>query len=92
MADHPEIGRELLANELKPRTVVVTRLSTRMDTAITLWVKDVDDKIVWLYAGELELNVILSHQPDGTLRDSHARQVHVYDYLGKICEDESGSA
>ena len=83
--NHPEVGRELKADELKAKTIVVIRAEHRPDIAVTMWVKEVGDSIVWLYAGSgnVHRHLGLFRQLDGTLRDDAGRMIHVYEYLGK---------
>lgn len=83
MDNHPDVGRALTVSELVPGTVVVIRPPNRYDVALTLWVREVTERTVWFYAGELKISVISYRQPDGTLRDGDGNLVLIYEYLGE---------
>jgi hypothetical protein len=78
-----EVGRELKASELKPRTVVIIR-PPGQNVLITMWVKGIDTKLVVFYSGDLRWGVINFIQPDGSIHDDQGRVVRVYEYLGEI--------
>lgn len=78
-----EIGRELKASELKPRTVAVIAPPGK-DMMVTMWVRTVDTEIVTFYAGELSWTVVNFVQPDGSIHDDLGRVVRVYEYLGEV--------
>jgi hypothetical protein len=82
--DHPEIGRELRASDLRPNTVVVVRPPGHDDLSITLWVSAVTQDSVTFFAGDLNWMVINLVRPDGTIVDDKERVVRVFEYLGKI--------
>jgi hypothetical protein len=75
-----EVGRELLAHELKVKTVVVLGVE-RHDRKATAWVTLVDEEVVVFSMGKTGL-IALRH-PDGTLSDDTG-PMHVYEYLGEI--------
>lgn len=78
-----EVGRELKAHELVPRTVVVVKPPDR-SVFVTFWVTRVEPDYVAFYSDDLRWTVLNFVQPDGTITDDRGRQVRVFEYLGKI--------
>lgn len=83
MTNENEIGRELKASELTPRTVVVIVTPGR-GVMMTMWVLSLSEKLVEFYSGELKWTVLNFIEPDGSIRDDQGRVVHVYEYLGEV--------
>lgn len=79
-----EVGRELKASELRPKSVVVINPPGHPHAFLTMWVRDVTPKWVEFYAGELRWHVVNFVQPDGSIHDDQHRTVHVFEYLGEI--------
>jgi hypothetical protein len=77
-----EIGRELKANELKVKTIVV--LSKVGRPSATYWVSGIGQDYVMFYAGLLNMTLIAYLREDGTLADDSGIQLHVYEYLGEV--------
>ena len=77
-----EVGRELKANELKLKTVVVLHKAGR--PLVTMWVLRVGADYVMFGAGEINMTLIAKRNPDGTLEDDTPAQIHVYEYLGEV--------
>jgi len=77
-----EVGRELLAHELTPKTVVVLHKAGR--PMATMWVLRVGADYVMFLAGETNMTLIAKRNPDGTLEDDTPAQIHVYEYLGEV--------
>jgi hypothetical protein len=80
--DKNEQGRELMAQELIERTVVILQKEGR--PMITTWVKRIGRDFVMFYAETIRTTLILKRNPDGTLEDDTPARVRVYDYLGEI--------
>lgn len=78
-----EQGRELMADELIERTVVVMQKEGR-PMLITIWVERICNDYVVFRAGAVQISLILKRNPDGTLEDDSQTRVHVYEYLGEI--------
>jgi hypothetical protein len=78
-----EIGRELLASELKPKTIVVLE---RPDTAIvTMWVAEVTPQYVIFLAGVTQ-TCFLAQRAGPHLEqitDDTGRMLRVFEYLGE---------
>lgn len=79
---NPEIGRKLLAHELKTKTVVV--LYRPSGPHVTAWVRGMSSRLVHFYMGVSNVHLLLTPQNDGTLADDTGKEVEVYEYLGKI--------
>ena len=77
-----EVGRELLAQELVVKTVVL--LTRDGFTFVTTWVREVSQEYALFWMGETRTVLALRIQVDGTLVDDTNRQVHVYEYLGEV--------
>ena len=77
---NPEVGRELLASDLEPRTVVVMVASWCPTDGITAWVTQVSSWHAMFYVGQLNARCILLRTPDERLTDDTGRQVHVFEY------------
>ena len=80
--DKNEQGRELMAQELIERTVVILQKEGR--PMITTWVKRIGSDFVMFYAEIIRTTLILKRNPDGTLEDDTPARVRVYEYLGEI--------
>jgi hypothetical protein len=80
--EQEEIGRELTVAELKPHQVVVIAPPGR-NVTITMWVRAIDQNTVIFYSGVMQWTVI-NFIKDGKIVDDSGRQVHVFEYLGKI--------
>jgi hypothetical protein len=80
--DKNEQGRELMAQELIERTVVILQKEGR--PMITAWVKRIGHDFVMFYAETIRTTLILKRNPDGTLEDDTPARVRVYEYLGEI--------
>lgn len=76
-----ECGRELKADELEPRTVVVIGPEDR--DMMTVWVLNVYPRYVEFRAGDAGVDIRFFRQPDGTLRDDSGKQIHVYEWNKK---------
>ena len=87
-----EIGRELKASELEPRTVIVMEKEGCPHYA-TVWVSAIRDDLIAFYMGGGmgggSIHLIARRQGD-SLFDDEAR-LHVYQYLGGD-EPTSGAA
>ena len=80
-----EIGRELMATELREQTIVVILPPGHAEQLwFTMWVEKVGDEFVWFYSALLRWHVILKRQADGTLIDERRRVTRVFEYLGEI--------
>jgi hypothetical protein len=82
MTKHSEVGRELQADNLFVRKVVVVR--PRPDMMFTMWVEAIDEKTVTFYAGHLNLHIINFRTPEGDIIDDKGTKIRVYEYLGEI--------
>ena len=80
-----EIGRELLASDLKPKTIVVVKPPDRLDREVymTFWVTQVTDDFVVFHSAVKHWSVINFRGPNDTVIDDQGRQVHVFEYLGE---------
>lgn len=80
-----EIGRELRASDLKPRTIVVVKPPDPQErnAHMTFWVRAVEPAYVVFYSAVLHWAVINFRGPDDTVVDDQGRQVHVFEYLGE---------
>jgi hypothetical protein len=86
LVDDPrEMGRQLRADELKVKAVVVVRRADR-EIAATLWVQAVNENSVVFLAGATwpRVHFMATRHEDGTLTDDTGKQVLVYEYLGEI--------
>jgi len=84
---HPEIGRELKATELKPPQIVwVHKMGGQFgNTCATMWAVEVLEHCVVFYAGEPKIALLAKRiGPDltGITDDSNAT-MRIYEYLGK---------
>jgi hypothetical protein len=83
MIDHPEVGRELKASELREDTIVWLMKEENPRIA-SLWVRRISDKMIEFLsirnAGTLEIH-LLAFREGENLRDEEA-PLHVYEYLG----------
>jgi hypothetical protein len=83
MTPTEEWGRELLANELLEKTVVILRREDR-DIAMTAWVYMVSDLGVIFKQGVSRTMFLCARRSDGTLCDDTMQRVHVYEFLGEV--------
>jgi hypothetical protein len=82
MADN-ELGRELTAAELVPRTVIVLG---RIDRArmVTAWVQVVGVDYVTFLMAAVRTTFITRRLPDDTLVDDSGKRILVFEYLGEV--------
>jgi hypothetical protein len=73
-----EIGRELKASELVPKTVVVVGRVDR-PMMITTWVSAVGVDYVTFYQGETRTTLIVRRLPDDTLADDTGARILVFE-------------
>jgi hypothetical protein len=78
-----EIGRELSAAELVPKTVVIIGREDR-PYKYTVWVAGVGGDSVSFYSGVGNSTFIAYLREDGKLQDDTGQEIHVYEYLGTI--------
>lgn len=78
-----EIGRELKANELKVKTVVVV---SREDnpSAYTTWVREIGQDCVVFWSGVANTYFIVYLREDGELVDDTGKRIIVNEYLGEV--------
>ena len=81
--ENEEIGRELKANELKVRTVVVLGREDR-DVHYTTWVTEIGGDSVVFYSGVSKTYFIAYLREDGQLVDDTGKRIIVNEYLGAI--------
>ena len=89
-APNEEIGEELLASQLEPRTVVVLIGTHRPQHAMTSWVVAVDAEAVLFYSGTLRINLALRVNDKGHMFDVQNHRIAVHRYLGEIEEPSPG--
>jgi hypothetical protein len=77
-----ELGRELMAHELKERTVVVLQKEGR--PMFTSWVSIIEDHFVAFTAGVTKTTLLLKRNSDGTLEDDTPARIKVFEYLGEV--------
>lgn len=78
-----EIGRELKASELKPRTVVVLEKPGR--PRATVWVVQVRKRFVHFRAGVTQMELFLRRTgPDLEGLADEELPMKVYEYLGEV--------
>lgn len=83
MSLDPEMGRELLAHELKVETVVIVGREDRPH-CFTVWVAELGEDFVSFHAGEVRTLLIVFRREDGTLADDTGKRIHVWEYLGTV--------
>lgn len=76
---HPEVGRELIATDLREQTIV---WSARGSTLISLWVRAIEGPMVALYSAVINLTVVLKADSSGHLFDDTGQRVSIFEYLG----------
>jgi hypothetical protein len=79
-----EIGRELLAHELKIETVVALNANHRPSDFVTSWVKHVAPDRVAFFSGMLNTTLIVRVNERGEMFDDLNHRVRAYQYLGKV--------
>jgi len=77
-----EVGRDLKANELKVRTVVVIRREDRPESAMTLWVREIGQDHVVFWSGTLKITLWTYLREDGELMDETGKKIMVSEFLG----------
>jgi hypothetical protein len=78
-----EVGRELKAEELRPKTVVVIK-PPRRNVYLSMWVAAIDAETVLFHSGEMNWTVINFRQPDGSIVDDKGGIVRMFEYMGKV--------
>ena len=78
-----EIGRELTAADLNPKTVVILG-HDRSPILVTVWVWKIDEDYVSFQAGEARTIFIAKRLPDDTLQDDKGKRIRVFEYLGEV--------
>jgi hypothetical protein len=82
-----EIGRELLASDLKPRTIVVIKppdpSGRDRQIHMTMWVQSVGDRMVVFHSAVLHWSVITFRTAEDGLVDDQDRPVRIFEYLGE---------
>jgi len=80
-----EIGRKLLAHDLKTETVVWLKRPNGSHIA-TMWVATLGPSWVEFIAnpGNTTYHLLLQMHKDGTLADDTGGEIEVYEYLGEI--------
>jgi membrane protein YqaA with SNARE-associated domain len=78
-----EIGRELKANELHSKTIVILVAEHHPNTLLTMWVDIIGQDFVSFYAGIIRSSFIAMIREDGSLADDRGRVIRVYEYLGQ---------
>jgi hypothetical protein len=83
--NHPEIGRALLASDLKPKTVVWVQKEGN-NTVASMWVVKVTPDWVKFTSGELRIDLMIRrYGPDHELlTDSSGHPIQTYEYLGEV--------
>jgi hypothetical protein len=51
---------------------------------ITMWVREVTDKHVVCFSGELNWTVMSFRKPDGSMVDDQGRTVRIFEYRGEV--------
>ena len=80
--DEAEWGRELWANDLTIKTVVI--LSRDGLTGVTAWVTLVGIDFATFTMGVIKTTLILRRLADGTMVDDTQKQVRVFEYEGEV--------
>jgi hypothetical protein len=78
-----EIGRELKANELKLKMIVIVVGEHKPNVLVSMWVAAVGPDSVTFFAGEIKTYFIASIREDGSLADDVGRVIHCFEYLGE---------
>lgn len=78
-----EMGRELKANELTVKMVVIISREDR-PVKITTWVREVGQDYVMFYSGEVKTAFITYIREDGELIDDTGKRIIVNEFLGKV--------
>lgn len=78
--NHPEIGRELLAADLRRGMIVWLQ---KGPTLVTLWVMEAASRWVRFYAGETRTIFDARVLPNGRITDDAGSELTVYLYMGK---------
>ena len=80
-----EVGRELTADDLKPRTVVWVLAPGKIDY-YSAWVIEIDPAYVLFFLGQMRLHVICRRRPGDAsiIVDDQDRVVRVFEYLGEV--------
>jgi hypothetical protein len=78
-----DVGRELTAAELVPKTVVILGRADRA-VMVTTWVQSVGVDFVAFYHGAVHTTFIARRLPDDTLTDDSGARILVFEYLGVV--------
>jgi hypothetical protein len=83
--NHPEIGRALLASDLKPETVVWAQ-KEGSDLVASVWVVSVTPEWVKFRAGDLHIDLMIRRYGPGNelLTDNTGLPIQTYEYLGEV--------
>ena len=80
--NHPEIGRELLAGELRERQIVWLQKEGRGVTA-SLWAMRITPGYIEFFAGQTKTYFLARRLPDGHITDDSGAAMAIYEYLGE---------
>jgi len=83
MTTKNEVGRELVASELREKTVVVLSRPDS-DVAVTAWVSCIDPEFVAFTMGVTRTTFLGKRQLGGIIVDDTGVRVHVFEYLGEV--------
>jgi hypothetical protein len=78
---HPEIGRELLAHELRKRQIVWVTKQNR-PAIMTMWVVEINESFVHLWSGDFGIELVLRRLPGGGVTDDSGLPMKLFEYLG----------
>jgi hypothetical protein len=80
-----EIGRELLASDLKERQIVWIKPPDAQNRGLmfTFWVTRVAPDNITFFSGVKRMYVVNFRGPNDTVIDDRGRQVRVFEYLGE---------
>lgn len=82
LPDNPDVGRELLATDLRRGQIVLLRKATSADKLLSFWVTAVTDSYVEFYAGVIGTTFFAKRLPDGHITDDSGAEMTMYLYLG----------
>jgi len=74
-----ERGREITHQEIKEETVYVLG-KDKTPPLMTMWAKKIEPGKIIFWAGELQMNLILQCNDDGTLSDKTGAQIHIWEW------------
>jgi hypothetical protein len=78
-----ELGKELKANELMERTVVVVGREDRA-AMYTTWVSRIGVDFVAFYSGVSKMIFVVKRNADDTMSDDTGKRIHVFEFLGEV--------